>query len=132
MSWVWCVFNLDSFDIDAAVLRKSESDLQEFMAALATKLEGSFPGRVTVQRRRISLLSSRTRVAEISLNTGDAVYAVSMTGGTIRMTRAKLVRDVTLSTATIPPADWLAELRQRVAAMAGSAADSGDALSGLL
>ena len=125
-------FSLDSFDIDAAVLRKSESDLNEFLSVLATKLEDALPDRVTVRRRRIALLSSRTRVTEISLRTADAVYAVALSSGNIRMTRAKLVRDVAISTASVPPAPWLAEVRQQVSVMSGQAGDAGDALSSLL
>lgn len=125
-------FGLDSLDIDAAILRKSESDLREFLSALAAKLEAALPGRVQVRRQRDSFLSSKTHVTEIALNTGEALYSISMSGGRVRTSRAKIVRDVTISTAGIAPADWLAEVRGQVAALAGAASDAGENISRLL
>lgn len=125
-------FSLDAFDLDAAILRKSEADLRGFLGVLADKLEEALPGRVTVRRRRDGLLSGKTHVAEVTLRTDGALYAIALDHGAVKATRARIVRDVVIATAALPARDWLAAVRTEVAALADAASDAGDMLARFL
>jgi hypothetical protein len=46
------ILELDSFGIDAAVLRRSEQDMRAFLGALAVRLESALPGRTVVETGR--------------------------------------------------------------------------------
>lgn len=124
--------NPDDFDLDAAVLRRAQGDVRAFMAALAVRLEGALPGRVKVERRRDGLLSKTSHVAKIAFHGDKAVYELASGRGGVAATRAKLVRGVVISSSTIDPAQWLAEVRQEVAALADQAGSASDALHDFL
>jgi hypothetical protein len=124
--------NLDDFDLDAAVLRRSQTDLQAFMEALAVRLEGALPGRVKVERRRDNLFAKTSHAAKIAFHGDKAVYEISFGKAGLAASRAKLVRDVVISSTTIDPAHWLTEVRQEVAALADKAGAAGDALHDFL
>jgi hypothetical protein len=116
----------DQFDLDAAVLRRSESDLRAFMEALAVRLEGALPGRVSVERRRDGLFSKTSHVARLSVRGERAVYDLGCGAGRLEPTRAKLVRGVVISSSPISPKDWLSEVRAEVQALAEKAGAASD------
>jgi hypothetical protein len=124
--------NLDDFDLDAAVLRRSETDLQAFMEALAVRLEGALPGRVKVERRKDGLFSKTSHVASIAFEGEKAVYELTFGRAGLSAARAKQVRGVVISSSTIDPAQWLGEVRQEVATLAGQASSAGDTLHDFL
>jgi membrane protease subunit (stomatin/prohibitin family) len=62
-----------SFDMLAASIRADSSDLRTFLDVLATKLEGSLPGHVKVEREG-GLLHKSERVRRLSVELGDRVY----------------------------------------------------------
>lgn len=124
--------NLDDFDLDAAVLRRSQTDLQAFMEALAVRLEGALPGRVKVERRRDGLFAKTSHAAKIAFHSDKAVYELSFGKAGLAASRTKLVRDVAISSTTIDPAQWLTEVRQEVSALADKAGAAGDALHDFL
>ena len=123
---------LDSFDLDAAILRKSETDLRAFMSALAARLETALPGRVHIDRKRDGLFSSTTHVVKIEITTDNAAYTVTLDGSGVRTTRAKVVRGVTISSSAIPAATWMSDIRAAVAQLSGDAGDASDALGNFL
>jgi hypothetical protein len=116
--------DVDAFDLDAAVLRRSETDLRAFMAALAVRLEGALPQRVSVSRRRVGLFSGETFVAGLVLMGESARYDINIDRGGVRSQKAKLVRGVVISSHDLPLAEWLGELKAEVARLAGQAGDS--------
>ena len=122
----------DQFDLDAALLRRSETELRAFMEALAVRLEGALPGRVAVERRRDGLLSKTSHVAKLTVRTDRAVYELTCDRGRMDATRAKLVRGVVISSAPITPKDWLADVRTEVQALAEKAGEASDLLHGFL
>jgi hypothetical protein len=124
--------NLDDFDLDAAVLRRSETDLQAFMEALAVRLEGALPGRVRVDRRKDGLFAKTSHVSKISFEGEKAVYELAFGRTGLVASRAKLVRGVVINSSTIDPAQWLGEVRHEVAALAGQASAAGDTLHDFL
>ena len=122
----------DQFDLDAAVLRRSETELKAFMEALAVRLDGALPGRVTVDRRRDGLFSKTSHVARLVLRGDRAVYELVCDRGRLDATRAKLVRGVVISSQAIAPQDWLAEVKGEVQALAERAGSASDLLHDFL
>ena len=123
---------LDSFDINAAILRKSETDLRAFMSALAVRLEQALPGRVNVDRKRDGLFSATSHVTKIEIATDTAAYTITLDGKGVKTSRAKVVHGVTISNAIIAPADWMTDMRSTVARLSADAGDASDALGNFL
>ena len=123
---------LDPFDIDAAILRKSEADLRTFMAALAVRLEGALPGRVKTDRKRDGLFSSTSHVVKIEITTDTAAYTISLESSGVKTSRAKAVRGVTISSTSIPVTEWMSEVRTAVAKLSGDAGDASDVIGNFL
>ena len=69
-----------SFDMVAAGLRADAADLDAFVEALAVKLEGALPGRVTIARQG-GLFSRSKRVREISVDMGECRYSLVSNAG---------------------------------------------------
>jgi hypothetical protein len=122
----------DEFDLNGAILRRSETELRAFMEALAVRLEGALPGRVQVERRREGLLSPTRRVAAIAVNCDRAVYELRLARSALKATRVKQVRGVRLSSADVAVPEWLAEVSEELKALAEQAGSSSDALHGFL
>ena len=93
--------NIDSFDLDAAGVRRATGDLRAFSNALAARLEGALPERVVVRRVRDGLFSKESHVAQIEVRGERAVYLLAFTHGGVSATRAKSVRGVVISTAQV-------------------------------
>ncbi len=111
---------MQSFDIQAAWLRRAESDVSAFMAALATRLEESLPHQVVVHRKRLGLFSRESRVEKLTVLAGTANYDVFLDArNSLQCSRAKVVGGVTLKTETLDIAQWLAGLGAELANMAG-------------
>lgn len=122
----------DDFDLNAALLRRSEKDMRAFLSALAVRLEGALPGRVETDRRRDGLFARTVHVEKITVRTENAILAINFNKTGLSATKAKLVRDVVISTAPLPVPQWLKELHEAVAQLADSAGSAGDVLHGFL
>jgi hypothetical protein len=122
----------DQFDLDGAVLRRSETELRAFIEALAVRLEGAFPGRVAVERKRDGLLSQTKHVTKIAVRGERAVYEIARDRSGLTATRAKLVRGVNISSSAISAREWLAEVRAELQSLAERAGSTSDALHGFL
>lgn len=120
--------DIDSFDIDAAILRRSENDLRAFLGALAARLENAVPHRVKIDRKRDGLLSSRNHVVRVELVAEDAAYVIALERSGVQTTRAKVVRGVILSTSQVPPGDWLTEIRAAISRMSGLADNAANSI----
>ncbi len=123
---------LDPFDLDAAGIRRALTDLRAFMEALAARLQGALPDRVTVDRRRDGLLSRSSHVHEIILRGDGTEYRLRFDKGTLTATKAKAVRGVVISTNEEPVPQWLGEVRAEVAAVAGAMGSASDVLHDFL
>ena len=121
--------DIDSFDLDAAILRRNEQDMRAFLSALATRLDSALPGRVVVDRKRDGLLSATTHVVRIEIATDDAAYVIALDRAGVKTTRAKVVRGVTIANSPVPARAWMAEVRAAVAALSG-ASDEATAVIG--
>ena len=122
----------DQFDLDGAILRRSETELRAFMEALAVRLEGAMPGRVDVERKRDGLFSQTRHVARVVVRGDRAVYELARGRAGLEATKAKLVRGVSISSSTLAARDWLAEVRAELQALAEEAGSATDALHGFL
>ena len=102
------------------------------MSALAARLEGALPARVKVEWKRDGILSTRKHVASIALNVEDGLYVITVNRGEVRTTVARKVRGVAISTKTLATTEWLAQVRDHVAVLAGHAGRTGDSLNDFL
>ena len=122
----------DPFDLDAAGIRRAQTDLKAFMEALAVRLQGALPERVSVARRRDGLLARTRHVHEIVVRGDAGEYRLRSDKGQLAATRAKTVRGVVIGTTDLPVPQWLAEVRAEVAALAGAMGSASDVLHDFL
>jgi len=122
----------DGFELLAASLRSSGSDLDVFVEVLADKLEQALPGRVVVERRALRRFSKEKRVARIELALGDNRYTVVVRQGVLETRCAKAVRGVVLKTEELPLNGWLEALGRELAIEAEASEQSRVALDQLL
>ncbi len=124
--------DLDDFDLLAAQMRRSQTDLRAFMEAFAVRVGGALPGKVKVERRSDGLFSKTSHVARVAIETDQAVYELSMAKGAVAATRAKVVRGVRLNSTDLPVDAWLAEVRAAVEAYAQAQGAASDGLHDFL
>lgn len=120
-----------SFDMVAAGLRADATDLTAFVEALAVKLEGALPGRVTIARQG-GLFSRSKGVREISVDMGDSRYSLVSNGGRIETTRRNEVRGIAIKSEPLELDEWIAALSRELEAAARESADGRQALERLL
>ncbi len=120
------------FELLAASLRASSTDLETFVEVLADKLAQALPGRVAVQRRPLRRFSKEKRVARIELALGDNRYSAVAQNGALETRCAKAVRGVVLKSETLPLDEWLAALVRDLAGEAEASDQSRLALERLL
>lgn len=120
-----------SFDMVAAGLRADAADLNAFVEALAVKLEGALPGRVTIARQG-GLFSRSKGVREISVDMGDSRYNLVSNGGRIETTRRNEVRGIAIKSEPLELDEWIAALSRELEAAARESADGRQALERLL
>lgn len=120
------------FDLLAASLRLSGSDLGVFVEVLADKLERALPGRVVVERRALRRFSKEKRVARVEVALGDNRYSVVVRNGVVETRCAKAVRGVVLKTEELPLDSWLEALGRELAVEAEASEQSRLALDELL
>jgi len=120
-----------SFDMVAAGLRADATDLNAFVEALAVKLEGALPGRVTIARQG-GLFSRSKGVREISVDMGDSRYSLASNGGRIETTRRNEVRGIAIKSEPLELDEWIAALSRELEAAARESAEGRQALERLL
>ena len=120
-----------SFDMVAAGLRVDATALNAFVEALAVKLEGALPGRVTIARQG-GLFSRSKGVREISVDMGDSRYSLVSNGGRIETTRRNEVRGIAIKSEPLELDEWIAALSRELEAAARESADGRQALERLL
>ena len=118
--------NADSrgFDLAAAWSRRAGGDMKAFMAALAARLEPALPGRIGIERRRDGLFSAASHVSGIAVRFDDAVLTLALDHGSLRATRAKMVRGVTIKSEEVPVPAWLDDVVGRTRALGTGAGEA--------
>ena len=97
----------DGFELLAASLRASSSDLSTFVRVLAEKLEHALPGRVRVERRRTRFLSGERRIARVECTLGERRYSLAVEGAEVVALRATVVRGVVLKSEPLSLDEWI-------------------------
>lgn len=117
------------FDLVAASLRADTDDLRIFVAALATKLAESFPGRCRVQRAGFL---GKGDVRRIEIDLGEARYELTHDKGEVATSRSSVVRGISLKSDRLPLDEWIDSLAATLVAEAGSSERGRIALQRLL
>lgn len=123
---------INSFDLHAAWVRRAQTDLKAFLEALAARLEGALPGRVEIERKRDSLLSSHHHVVGLVIKTDNGRYLLDAKTPDIRTSRQHEVRGVVVRTDTLPLAEWISTLESDLKRMSGNLAGASGVLHDFL
>jgi len=119
-------------ELFAASLRADKADLRTFLEALAVKMEGSLPDYTRVTRQG-SIFSRERTVKEVMVSLGDYQYRIGRERqGPLVAVRAHVVRGIVLKTEQIPVDQWIEELSEALAQLAGRSAQSRSALERFL
>ena len=120
------------FDLAAAGLRAEGGDALRLVEVLAVKLEDALPGRATVERRGVRLLSKQKRVERIDVELGDATYQLISDGRKVTGMRGQAVRGVTIKREELGLDAWVERLTRELDGLAQSSTEARAALDRLL
>lgn len=98
-----------NFDIEAAWLRRFQSDAESNLRAFALTLREAMSELVTVEERR-GLFERRGRVVGVQIALGEHQYALQLAKGRLQASIAMVVRGITLNTKSVDPAEWFRRL----------------------
>ena len=119
------------FDLLAASLRADSQDLEAFVEALATKLEGSFPERMRVDRRG-GRFGGRRRVERLAVELDDHNFELEREHAEVNCRRRNVVRGIVLKNDELSLEQWIDELSAALARAAGETERGREALQRLL
>lgn len=120
------------FELLASSLRADAADEGAFLEALASKLEGALPHRVTIQRGG-GLFTHTHPVQHMAVNLGDWEYEIRTEhGGTLAAARTHAVRGIALKSEPMGVDEWIATLGEELALLAERSAHDRAALQRLL
>ena len=114
----------DDFDIQAAWLRRFNSDAESNLTALALRLHEAMPDLVTIQTSK-GFFSRTAKTIGVSVELGEKRYVLEIAHGKLKASVAMVVRGITLNTKPLNPADWFIDLAEETKA----ATDHAKALS---
>jgi len=98
-----------NFDLQAAWLRRFNSDAQSNLRAFALFLQEAMPQLVTIQESK-GLFSRTAKTTGVTVELGDCRYILQIANGRLQAHIAMVVRGITLNTKSVDPADWFARL----------------------
>lgn len=100
--------NID-FDIQTAWLRRFKDDAESNLQAFALRLKEAMPDHVTVLETKPFLFGS-AKITGVSIVIGERKYTLEIVKGQLRANVAMVVRDITLNTKSLEPAEWFRQL----------------------
>jgi hypothetical protein len=118
-------------DLLAASMRLDASDIGVFFHVLATRLHGSMPGIVTLEREG-GLFKKDHPVKKITVRAGADVFEAELRGGTVLAKHAHAVRGITLRSEDLEFQAWLRALLGVLQTRAQSNAEARAALRALV
>lgn len=120
-------------DLDAlaAALRLDASDIGVFFQVLATRLDDSMPGTVTLVREG-GMFKKDHPVKKITVRAGEDVFEAELRGGAVVARHAHAVRGITLRSEELEFQAWLRALLGVLQARAQSSAEASAALRALV
>lgn len=98
-----------NFDIEAAWLRRFQSDAESNLRAFALTLREAMPELVTVEERR-GLFERHGRIVGVQIALGEHQYVLQLAKGRLQASIAMVVRGITLNTKAVDPAEWFRRL----------------------
>ena len=119
------------FDLLAASLRADTKDLEAFVEALATKLEGSFPERVRIDRKG-GRFGGQRRVERLSVELDDHSFELERDHAEVNCRRRNVVRGIVLKNQELSVEQWIDELSAALTRAAGDTERGREALQRLL
>lgn len=99
------------FDMQAAWLRRFNSDAESNLRAFALRLHEALPELVTIQESK-GLFSRKSKTTGVMVDLGENRYILQIANGRLQASVAMVVRGITLNTKCIDPADWFVRLAQ--------------------
>jgi hypothetical protein len=100
-----------NFDIEAAWLRRFQSEAQSNLRAFALSLREAMPEQVTIEEHR-GLFDRNGTITGVNIECGDHQYALRMAKGRLQPSIAMIVRGITLNTKMVEPAEWFKRLAE--------------------
>jgi hypothetical protein len=119
------------FDLVAASLRADAGDVRAFVEALAEKLLGALPGKVTVDRKG-PILGGAKKVRRIAVQLGDDQLSLEHDAGHVTCRRRTVVRGIALKSDEIDLELWIDEVSAGLVAEAEASEHGRRALERLL
>ena len=110
----------ESFDLQAAWLRRFQADAEGNMGAFALRLKEAMPQQVTLHERK-SLFSRTARITGVTVELNSNQFNLDLAEGRLKATIKMIVRGVTLNTKDVDPGDWFARLARETQASAAHA-----------
>ncbi len=121
-----------SFDTQAAWLRRFHSDSESQLQAFALRLRDALPELVTVEESRSGLFSRTTRILGVTVELGQNQYGLRLEKGRLKATIALTVRGITISTRECDTADWFRRLMEETRSSLAQSRDLSQALSAFM
>jgi hypothetical protein len=122
----------DDFDLTAAGLRADGTDLRISVEVLASKLEGSLPGRTRVERRGGGLMGrGEKHVRRIEVSLGETSYELTVEGDRVQGNRERKVGGIAIKREQLDAGRWVNELAAQLREEAERSADARAALERL-
>ena len=121
------------FDLSAAGLRADGTDLRISVEVLASKLEESLPGRISVERRGGGLLGrGEKHVRLVRVELGGNCTSWTVEGNRVEGFREHQVGGISIKRETLTPDEWVAALTADLRAEAERSAEARAVLQRLL
>jgi hypothetical protein len=110
----------ESIGVAGALLRSYAEDQKEFVPLLAVLLEQAMPRESIIERKKVRLFSSDTRIASITVTLGDNTYTLEDRSEhtPLAAQRVKIVKGIKLRTDEISVDQWLNEVGGEISARA--------------
>ncbi|KAA0689164.1 hypothetical protein DTW90_32215 [Neorhizobium sp. P12A] len=121
--------NVD-FDMQAAWLRRFNSDAESNLKAFALRLKEALPHQVSILESKSFF--SKPRLTGVSIHIGDHKYTLEVTRGELKASVAMVVRGITLNTKSVAPADWFTQLAAETKAASAHAQSLSQSLSAFM
>ncbi len=100
-----------NFDLEAAWMRRFQSDAQANLRAFALALREAMPELVTVEEHR-GLFERHGTITGVSIELGEHQYVLRIAKGRLQASIAMIVRGITLNTKMVDPAEWFKRLAE--------------------
>jgi hypothetical protein len=100
-----------SFDMEAAWLRRFQSDAEGNLRAFALALREAMPELVTIEERR-GLFERHGRITSVQIALGEHLYILQFANKRLQASIAMVVRGITLNTRLVEPAEWFRRLAE--------------------